>query len=113
MFYIEMYRENLKNLLQTKYKPLSLDIKHVALCSGPLPRLHKLCPWGQDWPLPRGHIFNIEIYRENLRNLFLIKYETSSLDIWCEALSSDPYQDCINYVPRVKIAPAPGVTYFT
>ena len=31
----------------------------IASPSLPLPSLFKLCPCGQNWPRPRGHIFNI------------------------------------------------------
>ena len=109
MFYIEIYRENLKNLLLTIQNPQSLDIWRVALSSGPLPRLHKSCPWVQDWPRPRGHMFYIEIYRENLKNLLQTKYKPQ-LDIWHVALSYGPLPS-INHVPGFKIGPAPGVTF--
>ena len=42
----------------------SLDIWYVALSSGPLPRLFKLCP-GQYWPRPGVHLFYIDGYRKN------------------------------------------------
>ena len=30
-----------------------------------------LCPWGQKWPRPEGHIFYIGLYRENIEKKFL------------------------------------------
>ena len=41
-------RKQNKNILLTYRQPLSLDDWCVALSSGPLPRLPKLCHWGQN-----------------------------------------------------------------
>ena len=67
-------RKNLKNLLDKNHSAESLDIWCVALPNGPLPRLLKLCPWGQNWPRPGSHLFYIEIYtvyREIFENLLV------------------------------------------
>ena len=58
---------NLKNLLVWNRKAQNFHIWHVALSSGPLQRLPKLCPWGQNWPRPGGHQFYIELYRGILK----------------------------------------------
>ena len=49
MFYIGLYRKNMKNLLVRDHKAKNLAIWYVALSSVPLPKLFKLCPWGQNW----------------------------------------------------------------
>ena len=71
MFYIEIYRENLKNLLRTNWKPSSLDIKYEALPSGLLQSLFKSWPWGLNWPCPGDHMFYIEKYRGKINNSWL------------------------------------------
>ena len=45
-----------ENLLLRKQKAQTFDILYVALPSGPLPRLFKLYPWGQNWPRPSGSL---------------------------------------------------------
>ena len=37
-----------KNLLVLNYKAQNFHIWYIALSRGPLPRLFKLCPWGQN-----------------------------------------------------------------
>ena len=44
---------------------------YEASSSRPLPSLFKLCPWGQKWPHPAGHIFYIGLYREHMKNLLV------------------------------------------
>jgi len=39
-----------KNLLVWNYKAYSFHIWYKASSRGPLPKLFKLCPWGQNWP---------------------------------------------------------------
>jgi len=41
-----------KNLLVWNYKAKSFHIWYIASSRGPLPKLFKLCPWGQNWPAP-------------------------------------------------------------
>jgi len=46
-----------KNLLVWNYKAQSFHIWNTASSRGPLPKLFKLCPWGQNCPRPGGHNF--------------------------------------------------------
>jgi len=48
-----------KNLLVWNYKAQSFHISYIASSRGPLPKLFKLCPWGQIWPCPGGHNFTL------------------------------------------------------
>ena len=66
MLNIGIYRENMK--ISSCLKPQSLDIWYVASLSVPLPSLFKLCPWGQKWPNPGGHMFYIALFRANMKN---------------------------------------------
>ena len=52
-----LYREILENLLIGNRWAGKFDIWYVTLYGGPLPRLFKLCPWGQSWPRPGGRLF--------------------------------------------------------
>ena len=38
-------------------KAQSFLIWYITSSRGPLPKLFKLCPWGQNWPRPGGHNF--------------------------------------------------------
>jgi len=61
-----------KNLLVWNYKAQSFHIRYIASSRGPLPKLFKLCPWGQNWPRPRGSQFYIELYKEKFKRLLLL-----------------------------------------
>jgi len=47
----------LKNLWNCKAQ--SFHIWYITSSRGPLPKLFKLCPWGQNWPHPGGHNFTL------------------------------------------------------
>ena len=51
--------------------PKSFDIWYVASSSGPLPRLCKLCPLGQNWPNPGGHRFIQTYIGKTYKNLLV------------------------------------------
>ena len=61
LFYIDPYRENLKNRLVWKQKAQAFDIWYIAIPNGPLPRLFKLLPWGEKWPRPEADMFYIDL----------------------------------------------------
>ena len=39
----------------------------MASFCGSLPKILKVCPWGHNWPRPKGHMFYIELYKDNLK----------------------------------------------
>ena len=59
-----------KNLLVWNYKAQSFHIWYVASSRGPLPKLFKLCPWGQNWPRPGGHNFTLNYIRKSSNDIF-------------------------------------------
>ena len=59
-----------KIFLSETIRPRALIFGIVA-SSGPLPSLFKLCHRGQKWPYPGGHMFYIDLYRENHEKIFL------------------------------------------
>ena len=59
-----------KNLLVWNYKAQSFHIKYIASSRSPLPKLFKLCPWGQNWPCPGGHNFTLNYIRKSSNNIF-------------------------------------------
>ena len=59
----------LETLLLLNHKAHRLDVSYVALTSGFLPCLFKSSPWSRNWPCPWGHLFYIDLCRENRRNL--------------------------------------------
>jgi len=61
-----------KNLLVWNFKAQSFHIWYVASSRGPLLKLFKLCPWGQNWPSPAGSQFYIELYKEKFKRHFLL-----------------------------------------
>ena len=74
MFYIGLYMEKYEKIILSEFlKHKSLGIRYVASPSGPLPSLFKLSPWGQKSTQPRGHMFYIGLYRENMKKSSCLK----------------------------------------
>ena len=62
---------------------------------------------------PRGHIFNIDPYREKPLKIFLSETRMPrSLIFGTQLCLVDLYQDCSNYSPWVKIGPTLGVMLY-
>jgi len=85
-----------KNLLVWNYKAQSFHIWYIASFRGPLPKLFKLCPWGQIWPCPGGHNFTLIYIRKTLNNIssettWWILTKLHRNDPWVV-----PYQSCSN-----------------
>ena len=59
-----------KNLLFWSYKAQSFHIWYIASSKGPLPKLFKLCPWGQNWPRTGGHNFTLNYIRKSSNDIF-------------------------------------------
>jgi hypothetical protein len=57
------------------FKKSSCKDPHGLECSGPLPRLFKLKPLGQNWPRPGGHWLWLCTYSKNLKNLIVWRYK--------------------------------------
>jgi len=58
-----------KNLLVWNYKAQSFHIWYIA-SSISLPKLFKLCPWGQNWPRPGGHNFTLNYIWKSSNDIF-------------------------------------------
>jgi len=85
-----------QNLLVRNYKAQSFHIWYLASSRGPVPKLFKLCPWGQNWPRPGGHNFTLNYIRKTSNDIFswttngnLTKLHRN--DPWVV-----PYQSCSN-----------------
>jgi len=59
-----------KNLLVLNYKAQSFHIWYISSSRGPLPKLFKLCPCGQNWPRPGGHNFTLNYIKKNSNDIF-------------------------------------------
>ena len=82
----------------------NLDIWYVASPSRPLPRLFKLCPMGQNWPLPGVYMFYIGLYGEKHETIFLSETTMRQcLDIWYEASPSEPLPSLFKLYPWGQI----------
>ena len=68
---VSLHIDNFENLFLPNRKTYSSDIWYVASSGGPLSRLYKLLPQGQNWPVPGRHKFNIGSYSEKFKNLLL------------------------------------------
>ena len=69
------------------------------------------CPWGQNWPRPRGHKFETyEQRRKTLKFFFSETRKCKALIFGMKHLLVDLYQDCSYDAPGIKTGPAQGVT---
>ena len=64
-------------------------------------------PWGQKWPHPMIHMFNIDLYRENIKKSCL---KPLVIDIMYVASSSDVYSVCSNFASESQKLPHPCFT---
>ena len=86
----------------------------MASPSGPLPSLFKLCPWGQEWSSPVGHMFNRYLYRKKHEKIFLSKtVRPRVLILGMKHHLMDLYQVCSNYAPWANNCPTTGVSCLT
>jgi len=58
-----------KNLLVWNNNAQSFHIWYITSSRGLLLMLFKLCPWGQNWPRPRGHNFTLNYIRKSLNDI--------------------------------------------
>ena len=66
IFYIGLYRENMKQ--SSCLKPKGIESWYLVF--GPLQSLFKLYPGAKNGPSPGGHMFNIGLYGENMEKIF-------------------------------------------
>jgi len=95
--YIGFKYKTFKNLFVWNYKAQSFHVWYIASSRGSLPKLFKLCPWGQNWPHPGGHNFTLIYLRQTSNDIFslttygnLTKHHRN--DPWVV-----PYQSCSNH----------------
>ena len=78
-----------KNFLLQNDLSQMLEIRYVALSSGPLPSLFKSRSEGPTWPYARGlWVWNIEIHSQMKNNLQFQSYLAQMLEIWYSGLHS-------------------------
>ena len=67
MFYVGLYREDLKKIfLSETTRPSALLFWYAESPSGTLPSLFRIIDLGQKWPRPGGQLFYIGLYREKV-----------------------------------------------
>ena len=70
MFYIGLYRENVKNLLVWNQKEKTIDIWYLASPSRNTTKLVQIIDLGPEIAPPKGsHVLGL--YRENVKKIFL------------------------------------------
>jgi len=60
----KVFNATFKNILVWNYKAQNIHIWYIASSRGSLPKLFKLCPWGQNLPRPGGHHFTWNYIRK-------------------------------------------------
>jgi len=83
-----------KNLLVWNYKAQSFHIWYIASSRGPLPKLFKLCPWGQNWPCPGGHNFTLNYIRKTANDFFSWTANGNLTKLNRNGPLVVPYQNC-------------------
>jgi len=59
-----------KNIFVWNLQAQSFHIWYITLSKGPLPKLLKICPWGQNWPRPGDHNFTLNYIRKMSNDFF-------------------------------------------
>ena len=91
-----------KNFLLQNHLPLMLEIRYVALSSGPLPSLFKSRSEDPTWPYARGSwVWNIEIHSQMKNNLQFQNYLAQMLEIWYRGLHSWALLSLLKWWPQV------------
>jgi len=85
-----------KNLLVRNYMAQSFHIWYIASSRGPLPKLFKLCPWGQNWPRPGGHNFTLNYVRKTSNDIFSWTTNGNLTKLHWNDPWVVPYQSCLN-----------------
>jgi len=85
-----------KNLLVRNYKAQCFHIWYIALLRDPLPKLFKLCPWGQNWPCPGGHKFTLNYIRKSSNDFFSWTTNGNLTKLHRNDPWMVPYQSCSN-----------------
>ena len=85
-----------KNLLVWNYKAQSFYIWYIASSRGPLPKLFKLCPWGQNWPRPGDHNFTLNYIRKSSVIIFSWTVNGNLTKLNRNGPWVVPYQNCSN-----------------
>jgi len=86
----------LKNLLVWSYKAQSFNIWYIASSRGPLPKLFKLCPWGQNWPRPGGHNITLNYIRKTANDFFSWTAYGNLTKLNRNGPWVIPYRNCLN-----------------
>jgi len=71
-------------------------IWYIASSWGPLPKLFKLCPWGQNWPRPGGHSFTLIYIRKTSNDNFSLTTNGNLTKLHRNDPWVVPYQSCSN-----------------
>ena len=92
----------LKNLLLQNHLPQMLEIRYIALPSGPLPILFKSRSEGQTWPYTRSSwVWSVEIHRQYEKNLQFQYHLAKMLEIWYSGLHSWALLSLLKWWPQV------------
>ena len=91
-----------KNLLLQNHLPQMLEIRYVALPSGPIPSLFKSRSEGSKWPYARGSWFwSIEIHQYYEKNLLFQNHLAQMLEIWYKGFHSRALLSLLKWWPKM------------
>ena len=90
-----------KNLLVWNYKVQSFHIWYIASSRGPILKLFKLCPCGQNWPRPGCHNFTLNYIRTTLNDFFSWTANMNLTKLKRIGPWGVPYQNCSNGSDRL------------
>ena len=106
MFYIGIYRENMKKSYCLKSYGLELRYLVCSITLWTSTKFVQIMPRGQIWP--RGHMFYTGLYREKHEKIFLSKTTRPSALIFnMKHHLVNLYQVCSNFIPGTKNGPDP------
>ena len=80
----------------TKVVGRSFYIWYIASSRSPLPKLFKLCPWGQNWPRPGGHNFTLNYIWKTANDFFSWTANGNLTKVTRNGPCVVPYRNCLN-----------------
>ena len=85
-----------KFFLAVSTRPRAFIFWYIAPSRGPLPKLFKLCPWGQNWPRSGGHNFTLNYIMKTSNDFFFWTANGNLTTLDRNGPWLVPYQNCSN-----------------
>ena len=83
-------------ICRSRHNAQSFHIWYITSSRGPLPKLFKLCHWGQNWPRPWCHNFTLIYIMKTSNDIFSLTANGNLTKLYSNNPWVVPYQNCSN-----------------